>query len=174
MRNLARYPITHEEKLKALRAAIDTAAATQGIGGIHAAALTEVLRDLETRPSAAAEGSEIFVITDYLVEADKPAYISRGRSTEAPESVVTYLAAHALVASNGDKGLTNAEIADLMVRYCGFSSAEPKAGATELDQSMLLKPLTFLASENDLDGVLESPSPAGTALLGEISDLVRR
>jgi hypothetical protein len=49
MRNLEQYPITGEEKIEAVRAAIKRALANARIGGIAPAALGEVLKDLETR-----------------------------------------------------------------------------------------------------------------------------
>lgn len=53
MRNIAVYPVTHEEKINALKAAIKNSLADGAIGSIEPAALTEVLEELEKRgPSA--------------------------------------------------------------------------------------------------------------------------
>lgn len=49
MRNLAVYPITEEEKIEAVRAAIQRFLDDGGIGDVIPVALSEVLRDLETR-----------------------------------------------------------------------------------------------------------------------------
>jgi hypothetical protein len=49
MRNLALYPITEEEKIEAVRTAIQRFLADGGIGDVIPAALGEVLQDLETR-----------------------------------------------------------------------------------------------------------------------------
>lgn len=47
MRNIIEYPITTEEKIAALEAAIQHALEDQGVGGIEALALSEVLDDLK-------------------------------------------------------------------------------------------------------------------------------
>jgi hypothetical protein len=49
MRNLAIYPITEEEKIDAVREAIQRSLADGGVGDIAPAALAEVLNELETR-----------------------------------------------------------------------------------------------------------------------------
>jgi hypothetical protein len=52
MRNIIEYPITHEEKVSALKKAIKRSLADAGIGGIEPVALSEVLEEIERRPTA--------------------------------------------------------------------------------------------------------------------------
>lgn len=51
MRNLGQYPITHEEKISALKSAIETIMAEGKLGDIRPAALREVIADMEARSS---------------------------------------------------------------------------------------------------------------------------
>jgi hypothetical protein len=52
MRNLAQYPITEDEKIAAVRAALDTLEDLRP-GDIKRAALNEVLKELEARKATA-------------------------------------------------------------------------------------------------------------------------
>ncbi|MBY3433720.1 hypothetical protein HFN89_06105 [Rhizobium laguerreae] len=52
MRNLEQYPITEDEKIEAVRAAIRRSLADGAIGCVTPAALAEVLKDLETRKTS--------------------------------------------------------------------------------------------------------------------------
>jgi hypothetical protein len=60
MRNTKQYPITLEEKIRALKKAIDKEHSNPSIGGIDAWALTLVMRDLEKSgdPSIGTESKE--------------------------------------------------------------------------------------------------------------------
>lgn len=51
MRNIGQYPITHEEKISALKSAIETMMAEGKLGDIRPAALREVLSDIEASAS---------------------------------------------------------------------------------------------------------------------------
>lgn len=52
MRNLLQHPITQEEKLSAIRSAIDLLLAQGKIGDIRPAALREVLKEIEAKPAS--------------------------------------------------------------------------------------------------------------------------
>jgi hypothetical protein len=47
MRNIVEYPITNEDKIVALEWAIKLVLQDQGVGGVEALALSEILSDLK-------------------------------------------------------------------------------------------------------------------------------
>lgn len=47
MRNILEYPVTHEEKVSALKNAIKRSLAVAGIGDIEPIALAEILEEIE-------------------------------------------------------------------------------------------------------------------------------